>query len=836
MPHLVHRGALLTLLGLLICSGVAQAQSQRDTEAPGRVLLAEWLVQRARNNLTGEVSPAALRQSAALIEAAMHLDPGERRFPLLLVDAMEQLQDTPGEIAAWNAYRKLVPEDQVAQAQVIDLYLRRIETADAKAAYLRGLLEKPNLPGEVKAHIAAETAALLLDRSQSEAVAMLDRSLQFYPLPEALRLQYELVGKNGTVAQRAHGLVALLRANPAEPQRLQDLARLVDAQGLTESSLPLYSSALDCYKRFGMAPPHSLLMDYVTALYVAGYSKEAEAGVSNLLTANPNDADFWFFRLTLLKGAGVGGLALDQTLAQVRGVLSDQWSAVNDRIPGKRARAAVPSPDLLQTADPADAAKRLNAVNDPQLKAAFVSAVSDMAWFELYFAGQPEGGAKWLSALKQVLPEDDATVRRLQGWYELDSAAPAKAKEQFEAIKDQDALADLGLIKLSGAAPSPDASALRQKLLDQHLTGLLGAIVWEALQTQSSSPPAQPAARPTPQSETQPSAGSDRLVPPLTADAPAVRAELQKFPGGWLSILDAPQHFYTLRADPIEANVAYSQPMLVRITLENVSDQDLTIGPEGVLKPNLWFDGQLVMPQSDFPGVLYQRIVNQFVLRAHASISQVVRIDQGPLAEASLQRPLGSLLIAATVITNPQPSQSGALPGPAGGQVQTTRPISRIAPILTSDAARNALYAELDTQALDQQMEDLELLAANVRLLVQQKDEQAHAMAGRLAGVIDRFRTARSPLLAGWAAYESTRLPAVREPGATVQQMAKSKDWSARLLALIASDILPPEQQKSLAASLATTDPDPVVKSYAAATAERLRSPVNPSTTAPSAP
>src|SRR5437763_1120841 len=88
----------------------AVRRAAAEAEAPARAVLAEWLVQAARDNLAGEVSPPALRQSAALIRAAMRLDPTEPRFPRLLADAMEQLQDRAGQIAGWNAYRKLAPE------------------------------------------------------------------------------------------------------------------------------------------------------------------------------------------------------------------------------------------------------------------------------------------------------------------------------------------------------------------------------------------------------------------------------------------------------------------------------------------------------------------------------------------------------------------------------------------------------------------------------------------------------------------------------------------------------------------------------------------------------
>src|SRR5699024_7395427 len=107
--------------------------------------------------------------------------PQDPRFPRLLVEARLKVGDTGGAIDALNAYRKINPGDRVAQIQLIDLYATRMQTADARLAYLQDLLGRETLPDEVRSHVAAECAELLLERSQDEAAKMVAQALELFP-------------------------------------------------------------------------------------------------------------------------------------------------------------------------------------------------------------------------------------------------------------------------------------------------------------------------------------------------------------------------------------------------------------------------------------------------------------------------------------------------------------------------------------------------------------------------------------------------------------------------------------------------------------------------------
>src|SRR5205814_1906276 len=115
---------------------------------------------------------------------------------------------------------------------------------------------------------------------------------------------------------------------------------------------------------------------------------------------------------------------------------------------------------------------------------------------------------------------------------------------------------------------------------------------------------------------------------------------LKKFPQAWMAIVDSPKIFYSLNAEPLKVSHGYSEPMLVRVILTNRSEFDITLGPDGIIRPDLWLDAQQRgIADRNFPGIAYDRMTQQMVLRPKATISQILRIDQGPLSQALTENP-----------------------------------------------------------------------------------------------------------------------------------------------------------------------------------------------------
>src|SRR5690606_20159209 len=78
---------------------------------------------------------------------------------------------------------------------------------------------------------------------------------------------------------------------------------------------------------------------------------------------------------------------------------------------------------------------------DPELQAAYASAVADLAWFELYFKGPGEQTDRLLAFLRSMAPADSATLARLEGWNFLLRNRPDEARVKLEAAAGRDPLA-----------------------------------------------------------------------------------------------------------------------------------------------------------------------------------------------------------------------------------------------------------------------------------------------------------------------------------------------------------------------------------------------------------
>src|SRR5258708_2070531 len=161
------------LAGLLILGGSPLAAQSNDVPEPSAEAALAWHLDAISNATLGPDRPEPVwRRSAAILEAASRLDPQEARFPRLRTLALAHIGDTDGAIASVKAYRKLAPRDRLAQVQLIRLYSSKLETLDSKVEYLKTLLDKQDIPSEVRAQIAVDITSLLAQKSPEQAAAM----------------------------------------------------------------------------------------------------------------------------------------------------------------------------------------------------------------------------------------------------------------------------------------------------------------------------------------------------------------------------------------------------------------------------------------------------------------------------------------------------------------------------------------------------------------------------------------------------------------------------------------------------------------------------------------
>jgi tetratricopeptide (TPR) repeat protein len=804
---------------------VPQRSYTAEEEFEARALLGERFAEFAPNPLRAGASPQFLRQGEALYEAAIKMNPQDPRYPRFLAEVRQQLGDVDGEIAAWTAYRRILPSDRVAQLQIINLYYSRIETADAKIAYLKDLLTKPSLPDEVKAAVAAKAVVLLEQRSHSQAMAMLQQAAQFYPLPEVTYLQWRMLPADATRVQRFAAIIARLRSNPAQADAIAEGADILADAGLSDQALNWYMTLIELHNRSGSLPSPVTYINYFVELYRAGETASANEKLDAVLQALPDFADAWFLRLTMQRAD-----ASSQSLAKARDALLNRCNFVADRIlkePAATQPAAAPDSAAAPSTQPAgdgipdavEAAVRRARDADPRTQESLVGVIGDMTWFELYFDHKPEAALPWLNALKRLMPNDSTLFRRLQGWYDFEAGHPQNARQTFTALQDSDPLCALGLYYLEEQEKhAPESEAIGRKILSNPRGGVLGAILWQALKGRGLKPTTQPAM------------------------SNGISAELDKLPPGCLTAIYAPQRFYALRAEPLRNGRRVGEPLFAVVTIANVSKQDLTIGDNGLIKPVLWFDAQIRgLAQQVFPAVTFDRLVGTTVLQPGQTIQQVVRMDEGELGDVLRQRPLVTLFIAGGVVTNPVPTAKDVRAGPGGYSVSFAKMFTRTPTSLTSESARRKFFTDLQTGTPSDKLLDLEALAAYVRQYdVATATPQEKELASQYLQVIEQCQGDAAPGVKICASYH---LAALAGPGASkvIDEMLASNSWESRLMGLIVARHLPIDAQKDLMARVAAKDADATVKAYAVATLALLQqaatqpAATQPATTEPAA-
>lgn len=823
--------------------------------------IAERLVDNAQDTLQQFVPNRAMWQRAtAQVHAASRLNPDEPRYPRLLAEARTEVGDTQGAIDALNTYRTILynaqTSDPTAQCRLIELYLSQLQTVKEQVDYLKEMVSAPALPPEVQSHAAALAVPLLLERSEREADDMVKKAVALNPLnARAQRLQYELIARREGPVDQLQSLLDRLRADPAQIPVLAEVARQLAEAGLASESLVWFDRALSLEGQTRGTSNIELIVQYCAALYVAGFPQSVEDLTSRVLSSQPDNIDAIFMRLALKKDQAQG-VAYEQELAAARRQLTNRATTIARQVlaapaggAGTGAATRPAAPPLAPNADPVAAAvARVKQGDVPlELRSALIGAATDAAWFEVYFARRPGDASNWIQILAQLLPPGDLTLQRMQGWLDLVSGDPRQAKAKLSAIQDRDPLAALGMVNIlsaeapagarpgsttapsggagtlparGGAAavpatrpsvaattspaahasgPAAQADEIGRRLLEQNPTGLLGMMLSAALKERKLQ------VRPNP-------------------IAIQERAVLTKFPTGWMDILDRPEKFYLLVGTALGNPVKLGQPMFARVTLQNVSGFDISVGPDGTIKPDLWFDAKLILAtERSFPMAGYDKISGPLVLKARTANSQVVRVNQGALGETLREKPAASISLYVTAMTNPISVGSEIARGPGGLKRELPRFIRTGMPINTAPGKKK-LYDALNGLP-SEKMQAIEVLVAYIR---ESREEGAQGwllgLAPELQEQLEKARGDAVPEVGEWATYQVALLADAAAREKALMSLANSKKWEARLLALIGAAGMDAEGQTRVASKL-VDDPDPDVKAVAVATLDLARHP-----------
>ena len=780
----------------------ATPAAQAERTWPNDAYLAERLTDFAQRSFeaAGAGDADMLRAGQLLHQAAQRLNPTDARLAQLAVDAAIATGDTAATLEMTLKLARIDPSDRLVQQRLVGLYAARSQTTTARIAYLNDMIGKTPVPEEVRSHAAFLVAQAYLERGErTQAIQSLAQSLRLNPLNvDAVKLQYELVGAVGTPFEQVRGLLAVLRAAPTDAGAATELAQLLARVGLRQQALYWYDVSLALVQRSGQAPTADFVIDYAVQLYLSGDSKSAETLVDSLLRFDSDMVEAALLKAVVSRGAPAG----PADIAAARGALRRTLNRLAAEITKQPAPTTQASEAIV-----GDASTLLAAAKDAGAEGQAVSLLSDLAFVTLYSSpaatdadrGEADG---IVTALREFRGPTDMTVQRLEGWQLIAAGKTAEARLKLDAVAEKDALAELGIIQIAeaDAASQTLANTKARGLLTRYQAGLVGAVVYQALK--------------------------ERGVEAPTSDtAEAIKTELNQFPEKLLGIIDRPQDFYAVRADPLSVIVKYGQPMLARVTIANTSQFDLTIANGGAIRPDIWMDATIRGANSRlFGSTSLTRLSSTTVLKSRQSISQIVRLDRGSLGISLANAPEGTFATYGTVVLNPVmvPARmpdgtvgQAVQPGPAGYAVQFARLFERSPLRGTTDADRDRLYSLVRTAppsgTADLRASGIEVLGVYLRAMSsgEQKDDIKAEIAKMKQALSDAAKTEDGALRA-LALFQLLGASGTDSP-ALAAQMAKDPDWRVRMGAILAAR---PGQPAPELEQL-NTDSDPIVAGLA---------------------
>jgi tetratricopeptide (TPR) repeat protein len=798
----------------------APVQGQQVTIDPGDAALAERICGRALQILESDsIKPQQLRLAAAMLAAANRLNMAEPRFPRLQAEAAMQLNDSEQALAALNAYRMLgsyypeVADDRLAQTQVIELHTAAMDAAEKKVEYLRGLVNTPQLLPEVRAVAAVNCAKILQERAQNtEAMEMIGKALEANPLNmDALRINQQRLMQEGQPDQRVANLLLMLRANPAQPQVMSALGAECAMAGFTDTAAGWYQQSFSLSNKLGMAVNPTDVTNYISLLLASNKADEAWDTVRGLLAADPTSAEGAMMNLLVLRRLDPDisdDAARAEGLELARQVMTTRLSMLSEVLAGKTPTTQrSPSDPPATMPDIAADANRLKGSDNAELVQAYADTLSDFAFIELYFPRAVDRARPLIDAARVLYGEQHPKIARLDGQVLLLENKLEEAKVRLGAAAEADPLARMLLLNLG--EKNTEAA---WELIEQHPAGVLGSFLRDGLHEQIVG-----------------------TTPPTPDFAEAVRKQVASFPGEWLGIIEDPKKFYQLRAEPHKVTHYYGDALVATVILTNISNYPLVVGPEGAVRPDLWFDVEIRgIIQRPMRGVAYDRLGHKTMLPGESMI-RTVRLDQGALAGALRNNPTLSIPMFFSVQTNPTTISTGVSPGLMGQRAQFAKVMERVSSPL-NEKSRDSMLSQISTGTPEVKIRQAELFTAFLeRMRASDNPQPVTKFLDDLQQSIEKLRRDPNPAVRSWALYQLAKLQEPEKRLGFVQTLLRSEHWQSRLMATAVISTLPRAQWKGLLQPIAEQDPEPILRNVASAMAEVADLPEDASNTDSSA-
>jgi hypothetical protein len=609
------------------------------------------------------------------------------------------------------------------------------------------------------------------------------------------------------------------------------LAEQLAQLGLVDQSAIWYFYARQLYLKTGLHADPAFALGATSEFLINGHPKEAGILSGDYVKAYPEAADGWFILLSSTKDMLIQNPSDTDAQASNTDYLHKCSIALINRLQRIRLAAGDKTATTRPIASDTDAtlpdvsgdtAMLAKSAHIPGLMDAYIGAASALAWLDIYYRHDTAGADPLLKVLAQVASPKDVTLRRLQAWQKYLGGDPNGALPQLQALSSEDPLSAMGaiLIELTDPAKAPTAIVQAQKLLNEHPAGVIGAVLWSEL------------------------GDKNHLSIDPAPDSAQIATLIADVPDRLLQMVDNARTFYIARLDAVKPSFEYGEPILLRVTLQNISNYNIAIGDECAIHPNVWIDGffrgQL---NSQIPGgaVAIGRIDQRLALAPSESTSTVVRVDSDLLNSILNENGTFDVTLDFSMVVNPGavkqpgPNQTEQTQfGACGYSVRIQQMIERTATPIEKQEQRDQILERLQDPDGGNKIRVMEALTNFIAKLRETNNDQYEKIVTDFNSGLKKAPTDGKPAVQAWKQYELAMLQSGDDQVKAVGAMAQDNNWQTRLLALVECQALGAEGI-SLADSL-FTDREPIVRDFAKATAQSLAvATTQPTTPAPAA-
>lgn len=564
---------------------------QRDA----RGWLARQFAEDARLGYVPTDLAEALRKPVALARLALRIEPDQRASLLMLAEAARSL-GLYGQ-AAENQQRYLqTPTGRIDDGAFTDWLryrLASLDTIEGRQDFLREVSTRPDLSSERSAVVYDNWAALAEGKGdRAVAIELYRRALQAERTnPDAIRNLAVLVQPAPSLQQRVEDGLALLRGNPLAINVAWELGQICRSQGLYDRALTLYDYAYEVSASTGRSASTDFVRDYADAMLDAGQPQRALDTFARRADMKPVDL-------------GLASLMAEAAAALNRPRARAYWVGRMDR--HYRTRQALNELDAL--------------------------GMAEMGWFQWLYEGRPLTASRWADNARAMEP-NDPFILRVWAMTFLDSDSSDQALEILSLLQRSDPYAlATRLDRAMKADPQFDATGM----LEHAAAMRRGGPGWRYLRRVFER--------------------HGLAVPPRPATADSLDAMIaEQIDAGWFEMGLHPDRFVRAALTMPAETFAPGEPMVLTATLENIGTLPVPLGDWGLVTPRMLLSVGVVVDKGAARATYEAALTwpTPRRLMPGQKLETTVRIDDGPVADLLVSRPLWDVELRVEAILDP---------------------------------------------------------------------------------------------------------------------------------------------------------------------------------------